>query len=190
MLTVTSVLTLLFFVLFKYHAFLFRWINFQRERVGYDQQLNKYLYPISQISLIFYAITIATIDSTGTGLLHTVSAVIFFIVFFVMVIVLTLYLGDLRSYDTTVMGSTSWLFKKITCVYLVLVWVFCLIGILYQFFVLDDFTSETYIIIVEWNQFIAVLLWLLGFKLDWKNTYLCLIHKNGRSIQFEIEVNN
>ena len=62
----------------------------QSIRIKYPGRDNSWLYPISQFSILCYAITIGTIDSNGTGNLHGVCAVIFFLIQFMNTIIMTL----------------------------------------------------------------------------------------------------
>jgi hypothetical protein len=61
----------------------------QSLRIKYPGSNNSWIYPISQFSILCYAITMGTIDSTGPGNLHEICAVVFFLIQFIYTIVIT-----------------------------------------------------------------------------------------------------
>lgn len=60
------------------------------------------VYIIAELVILPYAITIGTIDSGGTGDLHGVCAVIFFIGLFGLIVYLTLLLQKMRNWDSSI----------------------------------------------------------------------------------------
>lgn len=81
--------------------------------------------------MICYSITIGTIDGSGTGDLHTKCAIIFFIIWFIVIVRITYFINQLRHWDTSVISSWSMKLKNIITGYVVIVWIYCWTG---QFF--------------------------------------------------------
>jgi hypothetical protein len=123
MLIVSSMLALIFYILF-------RWTSSLAAQVHFDQPISKWLYYSSMISIALYGVTIGTIDEKGTGPLHGPCAVIFFLILIACIIELTIYLTHLRAYNTTILNKTSLRAKQFLAVYLVSVWIYCLIMII------------------------------------------------------------
>jgi len=74
---------------------------------------------------LLYGITIGTIDEKGTGPLHGPCAVAFFVILIIAIIQVTIYLTNMRAYDTRVIGRTSLFVKQLLAIYLVLLWIYC-----------------------------------------------------------------
>lgn len=79
--------------------------------------------------MIGYLTAIGTIDNGGTGDAHTIGAVIFFIVLFIMIVLLTHLTIKMRQWDSSFISRKSYFMKLGLCGYLLLVWVYCLIGL-------------------------------------------------------------
>ena len=97
------------------------------------------------MSVIGYLIAIGTIDNSGTGDAHTVGAVFFFIILFILIMLKTILIIKMRNWDTTFMGRNSYISKLLLGVYLLSVWIYCLIGLIFELFKNDD---NIYIVIV------------------------------------------
>jgi hypothetical protein len=82
-----------------------RWIDFQIQRTQYPGKLNKWLYPWAQFSLFCYSITIGTIDSKGTPKIHSICAIIFFLILYITTINVTCLLRDMRKWDSSIMSK-------------------------------------------------------------------------------------
>jgi hypothetical protein len=76
----------------------------------------------------------------------------------------------MRNWDTSVMTPRSWFLKKLTCGYLILVWIYSAIGIVLG----GSKKQDDYVDIIEWNSVSINLLWVLSFVDDWQKVYLCL----------------
>jgi len=77
--------------------------------------------------MICYSITIGTIDSKGIGKLHGPCAVIFFAVWMIVIVKMTLFIHHLRQWDTTVISPKSMLLKNLLAIYISIIWVYCII---------------------------------------------------------------
>ena len=136
------------------------------------------MYWPAQLSIVGYLMAIGTIDNGGTGDFHTTGAVFFFIILFLIVVLLSLATYKMRQWDTSFMNRRSYLIKMMLAVYLLIVWIYCLIGLIFEAFSNDD---DMYIVIVEWNSVYASLIWVLSFVADFKNVYLGLDGYRGIS---------
>ena len=172
MLIASSMLALIFFLIFK-------WVKRVAADAGYPKRVSNRLYYLSEFSILLYGITIGTIDEKGTGKLHGPCAVIFFVVLIISIVNITIYLTELRDYDTTTIGLKSLRIKQILSIYLMAVWVYCL-----YYLILYSSEEEVesiegkgdkYVVIAEWNTVTIGLLWVLTWYLEWDNYYLCLI---------------
>jgi hypothetical protein len=95
--------------------------------------------------MLCYSITIGTIDEKGIGNLHGPCAVIFFVIWVVVIIRITLFINKLRHWDTSVVSATSLLLKKLLAGYVAGVWVYCLYGVLTT---TDHHKSNQFVVIV------------------------------------------
>jgi hypothetical protein len=75
-------------------------------------------------------VAVGTIDEKGTGPLHSPCAVIFFVIFLIVIIRITIYLNAIRNWDTTVLSARSLLIKNIVALYISAVWLYCLYFVL------------------------------------------------------------
>lgn len=85
MLTLSSMLALIFFMLFK-------WISKVAADSGFPKRISSFLYKMSMFSIVLFGITIGTIDERGTGPLHGPCAVGFFLILIWSIIEMTIYL--------------------------------------------------------------------------------------------------
>lgn len=83
------------------------------------------------LSVIGYLAAIGTIDIGGTGTIHGVGAVYFFICLYFLVVNLTIISRLMRRWDTRFMSTGSLAAKLIVAGYLSLVWIYCIIGLIY-----------------------------------------------------------
>ena len=123
MLIASSMLALIFYMIF-------RWINAVALAAKYDRPISKLMYYGIMTSVPLYGVTIGTIDEKGTGPLHGPCAVIFFLILIACIIEVTLYLTDLRAFKTSTLNLNSLRTKQLLAVYLVSVWIYCLIEII------------------------------------------------------------
>jgi hypothetical protein len=119
--------------------------------------------------MVFYCITVETIDGKGNGPLHTPSAVIFFLTFEITIIDSTLYLYRLRQWNTTVISKSSMNLKLVLAVYVSAVWLYCL----FKTTVGQNGTDFT--VVLEWNAFFIDVFWILSYAQEWKRIKLCLV---------------
>jgi hypothetical protein len=80
--------------------------------------------------MICYSITIGTIDEKGIGKLHGPCAVIFFVIWVIVIIRITTFMSKLRHWDTTVVSKRSMLLKKLLAFYVLGIWIYCIYGLL------------------------------------------------------------
>ena len=95
--------------------------------------------------MICYSITIGTIDEKGIGKLHGPCAVIFFVIWVVVIIRITLFINNLRHWDISVVSAGSILLKKLLAGYVAGVWLYCIYGLLTT---TDHHKSNQFIVIV------------------------------------------
>lgn len=62
--------------------------------------------------------------------MHSPCAVTFFIVWLAVIIKVTVFMSELRKYDTSVVSGKSMLVKKLLAGYVSGVWIYCLIGLI------------------------------------------------------------
>jgi glycosyltransferase involved in cell wall biosynthesis len=148
---------------------IYRWINSRAERAGYPP-MNRAIYYLIMLSIVFYCIAIESIDGAGEGPLHTPSAIIFFVVQEIAIVYITLYLYELREWDSSIISLKSMRLKALLAIYVSLVWIYCLYGTYGQ-----SENSLDYSVIVEWNAVFVTLLWCLSFSLEWKDIKLSLV---------------
>jgi hypothetical protein len=79
-----------------------------------------------------YMAAIATIDAGGTGILHAVGAIYFFICLQFLVVNLTIVSRNMRNWDPSFMKKSSLMYKIIIAVYINLVYLYCLIMIIWK----------------------------------------------------------
>lgn len=164
MLFCSSILAFTFFIVF-------RWLEFQAKRVGF-KKLHKALFYIAESSILCYGITIGTIDGKGTGKLHGINAVIFFIVWFATITNVTVYMNKLRSWDCSVMSKWSLIIKNLLAIYITGIWTYCIYGLING---KNDNKSDIYVVILEWNSVLVNLLWVLTMVFEWRKFNICLI---------------
>lgn len=74
--------------------------------------------------MLCYTIVIGTIDIEGIGKWHTPCAIIFFIIWVLGMINLTVFITKLRNWDTSIMPLKSLRLKQIIAVYVSLIWIY------------------------------------------------------------------
>ena len=153
MMTAASFLALVFFCIA-------RWMKYLQRKTNYPGKIPNVLYFFSELAILPYCLTIGTIDEGKTGKIHDVSAVIFFVLLFGLTLVMTYYLYKMRKWDASIMSSESWFIKRLTCFYILGVWLYCLYGIQFG----DHHKHNDFVVIVEWNTVVVNLLWLLSFR--------------------------
>ena len=107
---------------------LFRWVEWQAKRVDFPKP-PIYQFYLAEFSIICYGVTIGTIDGLGIGNLHGPCAIIFFIIWLVTIVSMTIYLTKMRKWDVSVISRASLTIKQILAAYIALVWIWCLINI-------------------------------------------------------------
>lgn len=115
-------------------------------------------------------ITMGTIDDAGTITAHDIGAVVYFVSFFLVVVNLTIVAYKMRRWDTSFLTPNSYRLKIIITIYLVALWVYCIVGLITENLSQDD----VYVVIVEWNSVYVCMGWILSFGWDWKHTYITL----------------
>jgi hypothetical protein len=168
MLIASSLLALIFFVIFK-------WVHQAATQAGYPRGLSSGLYYLAQFSILLYGITIGTIDGKSTGPLHSPCAVVFFVVLIIAIVTITVFLTDLHEYDTRAIGLGSLRLKQLLTVILLAVWAYCLVMLIA---VSEEEElqgkGDKYVVIVEWFTVTVGLLWVLSWYFEWEHFYLCL----------------
>lgn len=173
MLIASSLLALIFFMIFKWVANVARDAKFPRK-------ISKVLYGFSMFSILLYGITIGTIDERGTGPLHSPCAVGFFVILIWSIVEVTFFLAELRSYDTRTILKISLRVKQVLAAYLLLLWAYCLVMIILVSADEEiESKSDKYVVIVEWNTVTVGLLWVLSFYWEWKDMNLVLLFPSG-----------
>jgi hypothetical protein len=118
---------------------------------------------------------IATIDIGGTGSLHGVGAVYFFICQLFLVVNITIVSRSMRRWDTRFMTKMSLLQKMAVAGYLCLNFGYCIVGLILEAVYSDKANDDDiYIVIIEWNLVYAGLIWMLCFVADMKTVSLVL----------------
>ena len=101
---------------------------------------------MSELSILGFFAAVATIDTAGTGDLHTVGAVFFFIVLYLSVLNYTVIMRRMHQWDTSFMTQSSYWIKSILCGYVSLIAIYFFYGI-----VLDEPHFDEYVVMMEWN---------------------------------------
>lgn len=154
-------LTLIFHVVFRY---------FEKSAKKYDYPGHTYAYMYwpTILSVLGYLAAIGTIDIGGTGNLHSIGAVYFFICLYFLVVNLTIISRTMRRWDTKFMSAWSLVQKIVVAGYLSIIWIYCLVGLVSeQIHPSND--DDVYVVIVEWNLVYAGLIWVLCFLGDFKH---------------------
>lgn len=123
--------------------------------------------------MICYSITIGTIDEKGIGKLHSPCAVIFFVIWMIIIIRVTTFISAVRQWDSSIVSRKSMLLKKLLAFYVSGVWVYCIYGLITTSGELEK-KSDMYVVIVEWNSVLVNLLWVLSFVFEWRGLNFCL----------------
>jgi hypothetical protein len=82
------------------------------------------------LSVFGYMAAISTIDIGGTGSMHSIGAVYFFICLYFVVANYTVISIHMRNWDTRFMTKCSLIQKLIVATYLSIIWVYCVIGLI------------------------------------------------------------
>ena len=174
MLIASSILALTFFMMFN-------WAAKVAKDAGFPKKVSNVLYNMSLFSIVLYGITIGTIDGKGTGSLHSPCAVGFFVILIWSIVEMTLFLTELRDYDWRTIKKTSLRCKQILTIYLVALWIYCIVMIILVSAEVEDWESKSdkFVDIVEWNTVTVGLLWVLTFYWEWKNMNLVLVDPSG-----------
>lgn len=85
MLIASSILALIYFMLFK-------WVSSVAKDAKFYKPISSTLYKFSLFSILLFGITLGTIDEKGTGPLHSPCAVGFFLILIWAIVDMTLYL--------------------------------------------------------------------------------------------------
>ena len=151
----------------------FRWYEMQAKKYSFPGNTYSYMYWPTMISVVGYLAAIGTIDTGGTGTVHTVGAVYFFIMLYFMVVNFTIIARKMRNWNTKFMSRFSLVAKVVVAGYLSIVWIYCIIGLISEA-VSPANDDDKYIVIVEWNLVYAGLVWILCFLPDFKKVYFVL----------------
>jgi hypothetical protein len=122
-----------------------------------------------------YMAAISTIDAGGTGSLHAVGAGYFFICLYFLVLNLTIVSRNMRKWDVDFMSRSSLINKIVVAVYINLVFLYCLVMLLWNGFQPND--DEIYGVIIEWNLVYGGLVWVLCYVTDFKDIYIVFKNK-------------
>lgn len=122
-------------------------------------------------------IAMGTIDGAWYPDLHTISAVFFFLMLFIIVMTKTIVIYDMYQWDTSFMVKRSLIIKVILGVYVAIVWVYTGVSLALHPET-DNDDENVYIVILEWNSVYICLLWVLSFVVDWKDLYVSLSEDN------------
>lgn len=114
----SSFLALIFFIVF-------RWTQAQAKRIGYRSP-PMYQFYLAEGSIGCYAVTIGTIDELGIGKLHGPCAIIFFVIWLVTIVNMTVWMTKMREWDTSIMSSCSLKIKQLLSLYITALWAWCL----------------------------------------------------------------
>lgn len=128
--------------------------------------------PLAQISVWGFLAAIGTIDAKGYPAIHSIGAIFFFIVLFILAMYLTLVAKDMREWDTTFCSRKSILLKLIVAGYTFGVALYCLYLLILRADEEND--DDPIVVIIEWNLVFGGLLWLFTFVFDWKHVYVTL----------------
>ena len=124
-----------------------------------------------------------TIDGGGYPNLHTISAVFFFIMLFIIVMTQTIVLRDMYLWDSTVLSRKSIMIKSVLGIYVAVVWGFSLYGLLTKSSDQNE-DSNIYIVILEWNSVYVCLMWILSYLPEWITLHVTLSeYKPTQTIQ-------
>jgi hypothetical protein len=115
--------------------------------------------------MLCYSITIGTIDEKGNGKWHSPCAVTFFVIWVIVIVKITSFISEVRKWDTSILSRKSLLLKKLLALYIIGVWVYCIYGLLTTPDEEDQKKKDKYTVIVEWNNVLVNLLWVLSFVL-------------------------
>lgn len=171
MLTASTFFALVFFAVFK-------WLNYEADRIKIPLERPASLYWASQLALIPFTITIGTIDGAGTGPLHAPCAVLFFTVFWLLTIIITYIVYRLKEWDSSVLSLVSWRWKLFTCSYVTLVWFVCTGMFIFTNFIPHKLGDPgDWIMVIEWNTVFINIIWLMSFKEEFSRTYLRVVGK-------------
>ena len=101
-------------------------------RSSYPGDDLSWLYPICFFSVFGLFIALGTIDGAGTGNLHTVGAVFFFIMLYFFNLNITVAIKEISRWDPSSFSQSSVTQKVIVCAWLTLVILYSLIGLVLE----------------------------------------------------------
>ena len=110
----------------------FNWIKVIIRRSSYPGDDLGWLYPICFFSVFGMLIALGTIDGKGTGNLHTVGAVFFFIMLYFFNLNITVTIKEISRWDPSSFSQSSVTQKVIVCAWLTLVILYSLIGLVLE----------------------------------------------------------
>jgi len=116
----TSLFVLIFYMIYQ-------WTDQKALESGF-KRMHKGYYHLMMFAIACFCITVMTIDGKDNGPLHTPCAVFFFLALEVFTVYTTLFLTELRRWDTTIMTSKSLKIKQVLAFYITAVWIYCLYG--------------------------------------------------------------
>jgi len=83
------------FCLNIFYLVLFKWHKHTADKIGYPGDNLSWLYPIAQFSILGFYGAIATIDAKGTPAIHSIGAVLFFIILYIIAVYSTIVIRDM-----------------------------------------------------------------------------------------------
>lgn len=109
---------------------LFAWVKRVKNDTGYPGTTQQWLMPLGHLSVIGYMFAIGTIDAGPLPFIHITGALVFFLMLFAITINQTITLMDMHSWCSSIIGTNSLIIKVFIASYLMLVFVYSLVGAL------------------------------------------------------------
>jgi len=113
-----------------YWISIYNFLRLWSSRLNNPVQISSWIVGIGMASLPFIGVTIATIDTEFDDpqekiafIIHGASAITFFFLVFVLMIIITLAISELRKISPGVISDGSIIFKKIALYIMIAVWV-------------------------------------------------------------------
>ena len=159
-----SFLNVIYFVIFK-------WTYKLIKETGFPYKMEKWLFPVAQVSVLGLYFATATIDGAGTTAIHGPGAVIYFIVLFICVGYITFILHQVRWWYTPSISIFSMTIKMILFIFILVTAIYCMYLAFTEPSKNDDDPSG---VIIEWVLALGSMTWLLTFVLDFKDIFITL----------------
>lgn len=124
----------------------FRWLELLKKKTGYPYGVESWLYKWAIASVIGFYCAIGTIDAAGIPTIHSIGAVFFFVILFLVAALMTVVIRELHNWDPRVVTGKSVMLKIFIVVYILGTALYCLYGSISEIVPSND--DDIYLVII------------------------------------------